>query len=67
MLLKTYVTTRQKLALHVCFITELSLLCDLLGLSGRPSLDTLRGIAAGLLKSVGGALMRVPPMPAARV
>lgn len=51
------------------FTTALCLLCDLLGLRGRPSLDTLRGIAAELrsLKSEGGALINVPPLPAVRV
>lgn len=51
------------------FVTALCFLCDLLGLRGRPSLDTLRGIAAELrsLKSEGGALISVPPVPAVRV
>lgn len=48
---------------EMCF----SLSWDLFGLRGRPSLDTLRGIAAGLLKSGGGALIRVPLVPAGRV
>lgn len=49
--------------------TTVCLFCDLLGLRGRPSLDTLRGIAAELRspKSEGGALIRVPPVPAVRV
>lgn len=50
-------------------ISGIYLFCDLLGLRGRPSLDTLRGIAAELrsLKSEGGALISVPPVPAVRV
>lgn len=47
-------------------ITALSFFCHLFGFRGRPSLDTLRGIAAELLKSEGGALIKVPPVPAAR-
>lgn len=60
----TYIV-KDNLHLSACFIRALYLFCDLLGFRGRPSLDTLRGIAA--VKSEGGALIRVPPAPAARV
>lgn len=59
----------EKNAVHLMYcIKDLYSSCDLFGWRGRPSLDTLRGIAALLrsLKSEAGALIKVPPEATAR-